>query len=95
MDVVVIFNGLGNQMSQYAYYLAKKKVNPNTKVIFDIMSKHNHYGYDLERAFGIEVNKTLLIKVLQIIYEVENLDYSRVLVFEQSMNLSIMTTRRY
>lgn len=68
MDVVVIFNGLGNQMSQYAYYLAKKKVNPNTKVIFDIMSKHNHYGYDLERAFGIEVNKTLLIKVLQIIY---------------------------
>ena len=35
MDVVVIFNGLGNQMSQYAYYLAKKKVNPNTKVIFD------------------------------------------------------------
>lgn len=50
MDVVVIFNGLGNQMSQYAYYLAKKKVNPNTKVIFDIMSKHNHYGYDLERG---------------------------------------------
>lgn len=96
MDVVVIFNGLGNQMSQYAYYLAKKKVNPNTKVIFDIMSKHNHYGYDLERAFGIEVNKTLLIKVLQIIYVLSrNLDYSRVLVFEQSMNLSIMTTRRY
>ena len=60
MDVVVIFNGLGNQMSQYAYYLAKKKVNPNTKVIFDIMSKHNHYGYDLERAFGIEVNNWVM-----------------------------------
>ena len=25
MDIVVIFNGLGNQMSQYAFYLAKKK----------------------------------------------------------------------
>ena len=68
MDVVVIFNGLGNQMSQYAYYLAKKKVNPNTKVIFDVMSKHNHYGYDLERAFGIKVSRTFLIKFLQIIY---------------------------
>lgn len=83
-------------MSQYAYYLAKKKVNPNTKVIFDIMSKHNHYGYDLERAFGIEVNKTLLIKVLQIIYVLSRkFRLFRVLVFEQSMNLSIMTTRRY
>ena len=26
MDIVVIFNGLGNQMSQYAFYLAKKKI---------------------------------------------------------------------
>jgi hypothetical protein len=24
MDVVIIFNGLGNQMSQYAFYLKKK-----------------------------------------------------------------------
>ena len=35
MDIVVIFNGLGNQMSQYAFYLAKKKDNLNCHVIFD------------------------------------------------------------
>ena len=68
MDIVVIFNGMGNQMSQYAYYLAKKKVNPNTRIIFDPNSRKKHNGYDLERAFGIKINESLLLKLLQIIY---------------------------
>ena len=31
MDIVVIFNGFGNQISQYAFYLAKKKDNLRRK----------------------------------------------------------------
>lgn len=68
MDIVVVFNGLGNQMSQYAYYLARKKVNPKTKVMFDLESKHSHCGYDLERAFGVKMKNSFLIKILQLLY---------------------------
>lgn len=55
MDVIRIFNGLGNQMSQYAFYLAKKKVHPFRTCFvtnhYDCENVHN--GYELERVFGI------------------------------------------
>lgn len=50
MDVVMIFNGLGNQMSQYAFYLAKKRRNPNVKYW---CLDNDHNGYELDRIFGI------------------------------------------
>ena len=52
MDVVLIFNGLGNQMSQYAFYLAKKRYNKNTTCIYyNSIAQHN--GFELDRLFGI------------------------------------------
>lgn len=55
MDVVLLFNGLGNQMSQYAFYLAKKKQDASTKCIYypdPLTCQHN--GYELDRLFGIQ-----------------------------------------
>lgn len=55
MDIVQIFNGLGNQMSQYAFYLAKKKCDSTTKCLY-YADKHinQHNGFELERVFGIK-----------------------------------------
>jgi hypothetical protein len=63
MDVVAIFNGLGNQMSQYAFYLAKKHRIPSTRVVFDTRYKHEHNGLELDRLFGIKINKSKRDKV--------------------------------
>lgn len=55
MDIVVIFNGLGNQMSQYAFYLAKKEWDSKCLMIFDDKGVNNHNGYELEKLFGIRI----------------------------------------
>ena len=56
MDVVLIFNGLGNQMSQYAFYLAKKKQDPRTKCLyFPEPGTCQHNGYELDRLFGVKM----------------------------------------
>jgi hypothetical protein len=68
MDVVVVFNGLGNQMSQYAFYLAKKHINPSVKVIFDPRSVNEHNGLELNRLFGIELNRCLSDRMLANLY---------------------------
>ena len=57
MDVVVIFNGLGNQMSQYAFYLAKKERNKRCILIFDDKGINNHNGYELDKLFNISIPK--------------------------------------
>lgn len=53
MDIVVIFNGLGNQMSQYAFFLSKKKFGCKCICIFDPSSMNRHNGLELEKLFGI------------------------------------------
>lgn len=59
MDVVQIFNGLGNQMSQYAFYYAKKKRHPFRTLFMTSRDKSQiqHNGYELETIFGIKSNK--------------------------------------
>lgn len=55
MDVVIVFNGLGNQMSQYAMYLSKRHLNPNTKwLYYPDKEIEQHNGYELEHVFGIK-----------------------------------------
>lgn len=70
MDIVRIFNGLGNQMSQYAFYYAKKRKHPfSTFFITNRYSSENvHNGYELERLFGIKSSK-LKERVLYHLYE--------------------------
>ena len=75
MDIVVIFNGLGNQMSQYAFYLAKKHKNPKCRFIFDKTNKLNHNGYELNKLFGIEINENFEYKFLYFLYQLKKNRY--------------------
>jgi hypothetical protein len=65
MDVVVIFNGLGNQMSQYAFYLQKKKYGPATQYI-NFCRVHN--GAELERVFNIKQKHNAVQNVLYALF---------------------------
>lgn len=57
MMIVCFGGGIGNQMFQYAFYLALKEKYPYKKFsmdIFDIFSDNPHNGFELERVFGIK-----------------------------------------
>ena len=75
MAVVVIFNGLGNQMSQYAFYLEKKKNSKSTRYLFSKKPKNIHNGFELEKVFGIKYYDSLINKFLYLIYI--TLDYKK------------------
>jgi Glycosyl transferase family 11 len=70
MDVVLIFNGLGNQMSQYAFYLSKQKISESTRFLFSKKSNTVHNGYELDRVFGIKYRQTLMNDALFLIYRI-------------------------
>lgn len=53
MEIVLIYNGLGNQMSQYAFYLAKRKQCKHCVPFFIPYSKIRHNGSELEKIFNI------------------------------------------
>jgi hypothetical protein len=67
MDVVIIFNGLGNQMSQYAFYLQKKSINKSTYLI-SFCKDHN--GLELETVFSVNTKETLIQKLLYILFRI-------------------------
>lgn len=56
MIVVCFGQGLGNQMFQYAFYLALQKKYSNCSVLMDIdhIIEKDHNGFELDRIFGIE-----------------------------------------
>lgn len=71
MNIVVIFNGLGNQMSQYAFYLAKKRYDKDCIFIFDDKNKLNHNGYELDKLFGIKREGSLKYKLANRLYQLK------------------------
>ena len=75
MDVVIVFNGLGNQMSQYAFYLNKKRISKSTRIIFSKKSNKIHNGYELENVFGIKYYDSLINKFLYFIFKL--IDYKK------------------
>lgn len=56
-NIVVVFNGLGNQMSQYAFYLAKKL---HASEVDYLCLDTDHNGYELERIFNIKRRQSKL-----------------------------------
>ena len=68
MDVVIVFNGLGNQMSQYAFYLQKRRLNKSTHLI--IFGGNDHNGVELQTVFNIDLKETFLKKILYILFRV-------------------------
>lgn len=69
MDVVIISGGLGNQMSQYAFYLAKKRHDRKVRVIFNPASANIHNGSELAEDFGIEYGNGVIDKALSFLYK--------------------------
>ena len=65
MDVIIIFNGLGNQMSQYAFYLKKKSLKSNTELITFC---NDHNGLELEKIFRIDCRNTIKRNLLYFIF---------------------------
>lgn len=65
MDIVVIFNGLGNQMSQYSFYLQKKKINSSTYLI-SFCKDHN--GLEINSVFNISWKDRFINKGLYILF---------------------------
>jgi hypothetical protein len=67
MDVIIIFNGLGNQMSQYAFYLQKNNINKST---YFIPFCKDHNGLELDKVFGINTKKVLVQKMLYFLFRI-------------------------
>ena len=57
MDVILVYNGLGNQMSQYALYLKKKTMGQKVSCVFKNTA---HNGIELNRLFGINIENSIL-----------------------------------
>ena len=68
MNVIFVFNGLGNQMSQYALYLHKKALGQKVRCVFKNTA---HNGIELNRLFGIDIDNSSfssLYKMLQLLF---------------------------
>jgi hypothetical protein len=79
MMIVKFCSGVGNQMYQYAVYLALKKRYPYTRICADltafeddkILNQGNgfSYGFALENFFGVRVDKATRKEVSDVNYE--------------------------
>jgi hypothetical protein len=68
MNVIVINNGLGNQMSQYAFYLAMKKNRRNCIAIFDTFSLNEHNGSEIDLLFKVKYDDGIKAKIAHRIF---------------------------
>lgn len=69
MKIVRIIGGLGNQMFQYALYIALKKKFPEEEILVDtsLFRGYNvHNGLELERVFGIELPQASFRQLLKL-----------------------------
>lgn len=64
MNYVIIFNGLGNQMSQYAFFLSKKRIDPKCRILI-IDNPKSHNGYELNKVFKIRNKENILDKIVK------------------------------
>lgn len=64
-EIIFFQGGLGNQMFQYAFYLAKKHNKSNVEYdtgLFRLFSQHN--GYELERIFNVKTKFSFINLIL-------------------------------
>lgn len=67
MDVVIVFNGLGNQMSQYAFFLSKKKFVKSCRYLY-FTSGCSHNGSELDKLFNVRFPQTFFNRFLHKVY---------------------------
>jgi len=69
MNIILIFNGLGNQMSQYAFYLAKKQYDSQVKYLyFPDKNVNQHNNFELEDVFSINESRGHINSLLNYVY---------------------------
>lgn len=71
MKIVNLLGGLGNQMFEYAMYLALKHAHPDEKIICTTRSFNGyglHNGFELNRIFGIKINEASLCQLAKLAY---------------------------
>lgn len=71
MKIVNILGGLGNQMFEYAMYLALKDAHPQEDIWCCTRSFKDyglHNGFELERIFGIKVKEASLWQLAKLAY---------------------------
>ena len=54
MKIVQIIGGLGNQMFQFAFYLALKEKYVNVKLDTSSFGTYTHNGFELDKVFHVE-----------------------------------------
>jgi len=67
MEVVLVYDGLGNQLSRYALYLSKKLKGQNVRCEF---FSTDHNGIELDSLFGIKTKGSFLDFMLRGIWGV-------------------------
>lgn len=75
MKIVNVLGGLGNQMFEYAMYLALKDAHPEEEIYLCTRSYNGyplHNGYELKRIFGIEGPEATLSQLLKVAYPIFN-----------------------
>lgn len=71
MKIVNILGGLGNQMFEYAMYLALKEAHPDEEVLLcrrSYKGYHLHNGYELDRIFDIQAPEASLWQLAKVAY---------------------------
>lgn len=75
MKIVKILGGLGNQMFQYALYLALKKQFPNERVAIDISCFNGyplHNGFEIDNIFSLNSDIATWKEVAKLAYPYPN-----------------------
>lgn len=80
MKIVRIIGGLGNQMFQYALYLALKHKYPEEEIFIDasLMGSYKvHNGLEIDRVFGVELPQATFSQLLKLTIPTYNYKLSR------------------
>ena len=82
MKIVKILGGIGNQMFQYALYLALKQKFGDEKVLVDysyFKTYNVHNGLELKRVFDVELPQASFLELLKVTRPVYSFKLSRVI----------------
>lgn len=74
MEIIILTNGLGNQMSQFAFYLAKKGVSNKVRLL---PISYGHNGIEIERLFNVKIRSSFGLSLIRIGFRLFQTDLSR------------------
>lgn len=82
MKVVRILGGLGNQMFQYALFLALQKAFPTEEILVDtsvFASYKVHNGLELQKVFGVELPQASVAQLKRLCWYTSNYTLKRII----------------